>query len=271
MNYLGKLLLVLLAIGSFGCTPDARRDSAEPPAAEAPPAPMESARTTAQSLHAAIAAIPGRSADDAARDAGRKPAEVLEFLGLAPGMTVMDVFAAGGWYSEVLSGAVGSDGRVLIQNPPRMLEFRDGVYAKQLSARLDGGRLANTERLDVNIDELEVAAGSLDMAITALNFHDMVYLFAPDAAAGALAAIHGMLKPGGVLGIIDHAGSPDADNASLHRIDPQIARDMAMEAGFVVEAESDLLHDSGDDLTLQVFDPAVRGKTHRFVLRLRKP
>jgi len=79
------------------------------------------------------------------------------------------------------------------------------------------------------------------------------------------------LKPGGVLGIIDHAGAPGADNASLHRIDPQLVLDLIEQSSLVLEAQSGVLHHHSDDLSSMVFSPDIRGKTHRFVYRLRKP
>ena len=98
-----------------------------------------------------------------------------------------------------------------------------------------------------------------------------MYLVSPEAAAGALSVIYVALKPGGILGLIDHYGAPDAGNKTLHRIDPEIVRTMVTDAGFVIEAESGVLHHHSDDLTRMVFDPEIRGKTHRIVLRLRKP
>ncbi len=269
MRIFSLCLLAAAVMTSQGCSSETEEttgeEAATAPVAESP------APSSAEVLADAISNIPGRSAEDASRDAGRKPSEVLAFLGLEPGMVAIDVFAAGGWYSEVLSAAVGSEGRVIIQNPPRLLELRDGIFEKELSARLEGARLGNTDRRDVNIGELGITASSLDFALTALNFHDMYYLISPEATAAALAAVHDMLKPGGVLGVIDHAGSPDADNATLHRIDPQIVKGMAVDAGFVVEAEGGILHNHNDDMTQNVFAPGTRGQTHRFILRLRKP
>ena len=129
-----------------------------------------------------------RPAEDRARDAGRKPAEVLAWLGIGPGMTVMDLVASGGWYTEVLSIAVGPDGRVYAQNPPTFLEFRDGYYDKAMAERLAGGRLANVERVDHDVQDTGLPAGSLDAALTALNFHDVHNMAGDEAAAGFLAA-----------------------------------------------------------------------------------
>jgi predicted methyltransferase len=220
---------------------------------------------------AGIANASDRSDEDKARDVHRMPTEVLEFLGLRPGDTVVDIWAAGGWYTEILSNAVGDDGHVYSQNPPSVLQFREGAYDKALTARLADGRLGNVERSDVPLAGGPIAANSIDFAITALNFHDVYNKNGAEAAVEFMVSVYAVLKPGGTFGVIDHVGNADADNASIHRIDPALARTAAIEAGFVVEAEGDVLAHPGDDHTKMVFDPTVRGKTDRFILRLRKP
>jgi len=214
---------------------------------------------------------PGRVQADKDRDAARKPADVIAFSGIESGMSVLDVMASAGYYTEVLSVAVGEDGTVYAQNPIRMLQFRDGATDKALTARLADERLANVVRLDGSMDEIDIAAGSVDAALTALNFHDTYYMAGNDAAVGLLRQIHGKLKPNGVLILIDHVGSPGQDNAKLHRIPKQIVVDLVTEAGFVVEADSDVLSHPEDDKTQMVFGKDIRGKTDRFVLKLRKP
>lgn len=223
----------------------------------------------AQALAAALAES-GRSATDTARDAGRKPAEVLTFLGIGQGMVVMDVIAAGGWYTEVLSVAVGDAGSVYAQNPPAVLKFRDGANDKALTARLADGRLANVTRLDREIGSTGIPSGSLDAAITALNFHD-VYNRDPEAAIAMLRIIRSLLKPGGVLGIIDHHGNAGADNAQLHRIEKGRVIDAAAAAGFELTGENEALANSADDRSAMVFAPDIRGKTDRFLLKLSNP
>ncbi len=212
-----------------------------------------------------------RSDADKARDAGRKPAEVVAFLGIEPGMTVIDLIAAGGWYTEVLSEAVGPKGRVYAQNPAYVLQFRDGANDRALTARLAEDRLPNVVRLDEELDALSLEPGSVDVAITALNFHDIYNGRGAEAASGFLATVMRLLEPGGVLGIIDHVGVANADNAALHRIEPEPVEKLAAAAGFVVQARSEVLANPADDHTAMVFDASVRGKTDRFVLKLRKP
>lgn len=210
-----------------------------------------------------------RSEEDRARDESRKPADVLTFFGVQEGMTVMDMIAANGWYTEVLAAAVGPEGKVYAQNPKVMLEFRDGAADKAMAARLANGRLPNVQRLDREFADLGLEPDSLDFALTALNLHD-VYNDNPDDALAILQLAHSLLKPGGVLGVTDHNGDPEADNAELHRMTKQQAIDVATQAGFDVE-ESDLLANPADDHTLFVFDEAIRGRTDRFVLKLTKP
>jgi len=182
----------------------------------------------------------------------------------------MDVIAAGGWYTEVLAAVVGDGGTVYAQNPPEVLRFRDGANDKALSARLAGERLPNVVRIDGDLDESNVEPGSLDAAITALNFHD-VYARGPDAAVGFLQQIRSLLKPGGVLGIVDHAGIAGVDNEALHRIEKAKVIDAVKQAGFEIAGESEVLANPDDDHTQMVFAPGIRGHTDRFVLKLVKP
>ncbi len=213
-----------------------------------------------------------RSEKDRARDPGRKPAAVVAFLGIEPGMTVMDLIAAGGYYTEVLSLAVGPKGHVIAQNPAFVLQFRDGANDKALTARLANDRLPNVERLDREIEKLGLEPNRLDAVVTALNFHDVYNGSGPEAAQKMLETIHHLLKPGGVLGLIDHAGNPgNPDNEKLHRIDEKLAVETARKAGFIVEATSDVLRHPEDDRTHFVFAEGMRGATDRFVLKLRKP
>lgn len=220
--------------------------------------------TTAE-LKAALA-NPERSEADRGRDANRKPAEVLEFLGVKPGMTVVDLMAAGGYYTEVLSLAVGEDGKVWAQNPPAFLRFRDGANDKAMTARLADGRLANVSRADEDIDSLSIPSGSVDVVITALNFHDIYNGRGKDAAVAVSKAVYALLKPGGSFGVIDHIGTDGNDNAALHRMKYADALEALTEAGFRITASSTLLHNRQDPHDVGVFDPSIRGNTDRFLI-----
>ncbi|MFT5776182.1 class I SAM-dependent methyltransferase [Hyphomonas sp.] len=283
MKYLAISLFGAALLGACA-TPVA--DAPEATSVEAPAAPADvaAAETAPEAemvvapavidvaaVSEALAAAETRSDEDKARDAGRKPAEVLAYLGLKPGDTVADFIASGGWYTEVLSIAVGPDGTVYAQNSEAALALRDRAYDKALTARLADDRLANVVRKDEELTALTIPVGSVDVALTGLNFHDVYNAYGPDAAVGFLSAIRSTLKPGGVLGVIDHAGVPGADNNELHRIDPALAVASAEAAGFIVNVNSDILASAADDHTKNVFDPAVRGQTDRFILKLTNP
>lgn len=227
--------------------------------------------STNAALTTALAA-PSRPQEDKDRDADRKPAQVMTFLGVQPGMTALDAVAVGGYMTEVLSIAVGPQGKVYSQNPPAVYQLQGGMYKKPIEARHANKRLPNTVRVDADLPATaQIPAGSVDVALTAQNFHDVYYLVNADAAQQFLNALFVTLKPGGVLGLTDHVGLDGANNAQLHRIPKHIAVDAAKKAGFVVEADSDLLAHVDDDHTKSVFDPTLRGKTDQFLLLLRKP
>lgn len=268
-------LIALLALGA--CQPSSNGgDATAPPASEAsaPTTEVEAASAlpaAAERLGESLAErLAGRSEADRARDAARKPAEVVAFLGIAEGMTVLDVFSAGGWYAEVLSRAVGPEGTVYAQNTEFLLSMRDGANEKAMTARLADGRLPNVQRLDREMDALGLAPDSVDVAVLALNFHDIYNRGGLDGALGFLGRIHTVLKPGGVLGLIDHHGAAGNDNAALHRVEKARVLEVIEASPFVLEAESDVLANPDDDLSAMVFAPEIRGKTSRFLLRLRK-
>jgi len=225
---------------------------------------------TDASLNQALAVTTRPQADRTA-DANRKPAQLMNFLGVKPGMVALDAVAVGGYMTEVLSIAVGPTGKVYSQNPQAVFQLQNGMYVKPINDRHAGGRLPNVVRLDGDLPASStIPAGSVDVAITAQNVHD-IYFINKDAATQFLKGIYTTLKPGGALLLTDHAGNDGANNAQLHRIPKHIAVDLAKSAGFTVEAESDVLAHPADDHTKMVFDPSLRGNTDQFVLRLRKP
>lgn len=211
-----------------------------------------------------------RSETDRSRDAGRKPAQVMAYLTIGSGMTVVDLIAASGYYTEVLSLAVGETGKVYAQNPASVLKFREGANEKAISARLADNRLPNVERLNKETAEIGLEANSIDAVLTALNFHDIYNGGSPEAALNTSKAIFSILKPNGIFGVIDHQGNSDTDNSRLHRIDVALVIETLKTAGFTVE-QSDILSNPDDAHDKAVFDPSVRGKTDRFLLLARKP
>jgi len=212
---------------------------------------------------------------DAARDAGRKPAEVLAFMGVTPGMTVLDMFSGGGYYSEIISLVVGGDGQVVAHSNKAYLQF----VGEEFVSRYAGGRLPNVDILMAENNKLRLDEDQFDVIMMGLAYHDTYWVNPdggwPEIDRSALnAELFNSLKPGGVLGIVDHHAADGASTdsvADLHRIDRSIVVAELAAAGFVLEAESDILRNPDDDHTLGVFAPEIRGNTDRFVLRFRKP
>ena len=199
---------------------------------------LEECRKADSGLAAALAS-PDRPAEDKARDESSKPVQVIDFLGIESGSTVMDILAWDGWYSEVLAGAVGPEGKVIAQNADRYLN--SPMYADMVAEiRVRVERLDNVELYFANADEIGVD-GQVDAALVALRLHD-AYIFAGEQRAIAfLGRIRKALKPGGTLGIIDYVGVAGKDNKELSRIERSTVQKLLADAGFEIETESDLL------------------------------
>lgn len=219
---------------------------------------------------AAAVADPGRPEADRARDATRRPETVLKFFGIERGMRVADLMAGTGYYTEILSNAVGRDGTVYCHNSPFVLErFAEGP----LSERLARPGFENVERLVSPPDALELPDG-LDAALLIRFYHDFYWQGVDRAAFNR--AVFAALKPGGVFGVVDHhaeAGSRDRDVQTLHRVDAEMVREEILAAGFVLEATSDALADPSDTRDWNIFagEGSRRDATDRFVFRFRKP
>jgi len=215
---------------------------------------------------------PQRPAEDLEKDKNRKPAQVLSFFEIQPGMTVLDLFSGGGYYTEMLNSLVGEDGKVIAHTNEAYIPFSGEIYQK----RYVDGRLAQTTTVITEANDLVLEENSLDAAMLVLTWHD--FLFA-DAENGWQAIDEDLLidklckamKPGGVLGLIDHVANSGGDPAQVaktkHRVDPQLVRDSFAGSCFELEAEAKFLRNKKDDHTLAPFDKTIRGKTDRFVFR----
>ncbi|MDK2769375.1 class I SAM-dependent methyltransferase [Sphingomonas sp.] len=231
-----------------------------------------SAQTDVQSAVAA----PGRPADQVALDAGRKPAEVLAFLGLKSGDVAADIMAGSGYYTEIMARAVGPKGKVIAVEPEQFYTGQPKAIAAWDALE---ARAANVELAVGPFGTLAAAPASLDFTLMHLVYHDLYWESAkykvPRVDPSAfLKSLFAATKPGGIVGVVDHVGAAGDTRAivdTLHRIDPAVIKADFKAAGFVLEAESPLLRAADDDIAKLVFDPAVRGKTDRVVYRFRKP
>ena len=168
---------------------------------------------------------------------------------------------------------MGPEGWVVAYQPAEIVRMRPAFLTEIQAAAAEPGmenvRVVSAATRDFSAPE------PLDLVFTVQNFHDLYGPFAAEGTGeGWLAAAHRSLKPGGVLLVVDHHAQPGTGLSGagrLHRIDVEAAKAAIAAAGFVLEAESDLLADADDPRTASVFDPSIRGRTSQFMLRFRKP
>lgn len=208
---------------------------------------------------------------DKARDATRKPAELIGFAGVKPGDTVLDFVMGGGYLTRILAGAVGPKGLVYAYQPAEFVAFKAQYGTDQDDV---AKAYPNVRPLRTSIGAVAIPA-PVDVIITVQNYHDLhLALFPKDTAEKANAALFKALKPGGTLMVVDHvalAGSGLDAPDKLHRIDPAVARAELEKAGFRYDGEVMIWRNTTDPHTANVFSPDIRGKTDQFALRFRKP
>jgi predicted methyltransferase len=217
---------------------------------------------------------PARPADQRQLDAWRKPVEVIAFSGLKPGDRIADFMSGNGYFTRIFSKVVGLSGRVYAFLPAQELancapEETAGTKA------LEGDRRYRNVAVLIDAADRFAVNEPLDMVWTAQNYHDLHDRFMQPIDIAALdRAIFRALKPGGVFLVIDHvaaAGSGLRDTETLHRIDPEAIRSEVTAAGFVFEAQSDVLRNPEDSHLLPVFDATIRHRTDQIVFKFQKP
>lgn len=239
-------------------------------AAGAAAIPAASALAAPSPAITAALASPDRPAADKARDEARKAAEVVEFAQVKPGDKVADLFPGGGYFTRIFAKVVGPNGVVY---------GATGANGKENDPIATNPAYPN---IKVNIQKWDEFGPpeKLDVVFNSQFYHDLFNpqfdppTGGPEALAKVNKAIFNSLKPGGVYVIIDHAGRPGTgytEMNTLHRIEESVVKDELKQAGFVLDGESDVLHNPADPRDKNVFDPSIRGKTDQFMLRFRKP
>jgi predicted methyltransferase len=231
------------------------------------------AASPAQLIAMAIA-DPTRPEKDRARDAARKPAELLAFAGVKRGDVVVDVIPGTGYWSRLFSKIVGPKGKVYAYVPQELASFKSDPVAAAKAMAAEPGR----ENVSVQVDPLAsdtAPANTFDVVWTFQNYHDLHDSFMHGADVDAFnRVIFKALKPGGVYVIVDHAaeaGSGLKHTEDLHRIDPAAVRAEVEKAGFKFDGEANVLANPADPHTALVFDASIRGKTDQFAFRFKKP
>ena len=204
-------------------------------------------------------------------DASRKPEQILAFFGIKPGMKVADLWAGGGYTTELLARTVGPDGKVYSQNMEFPARFKKA--GEMWQARVKEPGLSNVVEITKPFDSsdlLPVPPGSLDAVIINMNYHDMVGRgFNRDNINHA---VFTALKPGGIYGLVDNSAKPGtgaSDANTLHRIDENFEVNEIEKAGFRLAATSDVLRNPNDPRTQPFWK--VNHTQDRFVLKFVKP
>ena len=217
-----------------------------------------------------------RAESNTERDGDRKPDQVLEFIGLGDGAVVLDWGAGGGYWAELFAGVAGSGGK---------------VYAHQNAGeRFESQKAALTEQFAPfgNIELLPLARGaaiplddnSVDAVMVSYLYHHMHYSEAsgesfPDGSSALFTEYHRILKPGGIMIIIEHQaaeGSSRAQSAAWHRVPAAAARADAASVGFEFAGEAPEIFNNPDDDEMNMWGEAgLRGKTTSIVHKYRKP
>ncbi|HEY0131078.1 MAG TPA: methyltransferase domain-containing protein [Allosphingosinicella sp.] len=256
---MGRTVMVMMALAMATAVPAAAKGQASGPAHVA----------------AAVAA-PGRPKAATDLDEVRKPVELLRFMGLKKGDRALDYFTGTGYYAEIMARAVGPSGHVVGWNSASFGRNEKVVAAlKELRSRNSNAAFYSSPSTAIAF-----APASFDFALLHLVYHDAYWESAQFGLPRidpntVVKAVWDAVKPGGTVAIVDHVAVPGGDTRAvvekLHRIDPAVVKADFERAGFVLEAQSDMLRVREDDHSKNVFDPSIRGRTDRFVYRFRKP
>ena len=234
------------------------------------PAIAAPATTVAAALKAS-----DRSPDNVKLDESRKPAEVLAFAGLRPGMHVLDLFGGNAYWAEIMAPVVGPKGHDTIWEPTQFYSDKTKAAFEAFAAKNPNVSIVVSPFESPNLPK-----NYADFVILNDNYHDVYWsnekLKLPQMDPNAfLKALYASMKPGAVIGVIDHVANPNSDTRATvekyHRIDPNVLKADFKRAGFELVGSSDMLRNPADKHDLEVHEAAIAGKTDRFVFKFKKP
>jgi len=198
-----------------------------------------------------------RSAANKARDRYRHPLQTLEFFGLRPDMTVIELAPGGGWYTEILAPVLHEHGHLIEAAPPPEGRTRRMAAAFESKLKSDPAVYGNVTTIPF-APPAQVrlgAPGSADMVLTFRNLHDWLNND-PATVAAVFRSAYDVLKPGGIFGVTEHRARPyeNATEAShaLHRIPEDYVIELGLKAGFRLAGVSEINANPRDDETVNV-------------------
>lgn len=257
---------------------------------------LVAATAAAEPDPALVAAVAGEHRDPAnvARDPWRHPLETLDFFGLAPAMTVVEITPGGGWYTEILAAALAGEGKlyaagfpVSAGNAPGWMQQMHDAFLAMLAAKpAIYGHVTVTE-LGGSADAAIAPAGSADLVLTFRNVHNWMKAGTADAV---FAAMHQALKSGGTLGVVEHrapAGTSEERMIESGYVTEAKVKTLAAAAGFEFVAASEVNANPADTADhpagVWTLPPRLRlgeqdrdkylaiGESDRMTLKFRKP
>jgi predicted methyltransferase len=239
---------------------------------------------------AELVTAPHRSAANIARNAARHPVETLEFFGLQPNQTVLEILPAFGWYTEILAPYLAEHGRLYVAHfsPDGIASYMPAVlerFEERMRRAPEIFGRVTVRHINPPRECTIAPPGTVDLAMTFRNVHNWIMAAQED---DYFAAFHKALKPGGVLGVVEHRARPDATVESMRTmgyVTQARVIELAERAGFVLEASSEINANPLDHTQhpdgVWSLPPFLRsgdkerylaiGESDRMTLRFRKP
>ena len=186
-----------------------------------------------------------RSISNVMRDAHRNPQATLEFFGIREDQTVVEIWPGGGWYTEILAPLLRDEGKLIAAHFPAESDVAFFIksrkdYERMLKRRANVYDAVQMTTLDYNPDNAIAEPGSADRVVTFRNVHNWLEA-GMDETRTVFAKMYAVLKPGGMLGLVEHRARPDVDLEEMIKtgyVSEQLVLELALEAGFELVSRS---------------------------------